>query len=115
MPKIYVEFKTWTEGGFDVSWPFVQFEETTDWRKRTELHRPADQSKIKGTFLSFDTETYDRFFEEYINAVIVGIVLEAEGSSDAIKKIADIFGYCEILGLTSADDERVIRIMEGAK
>lgn len=112
---MYAEFKTWTEGGFDVPWPFVQFEETDDWRKRDELHLPLDKAKIKSAFLSFNTDVCDKFIEQHISAVIVGTVVDADGIDDVVKKITDVFGYCEFLGITSANDARVIKVMEGAK
>lgn len=115
MPKMYVEFKTWTDGGFDVPWPFVQFEETDDWRKREDPYRKLDKSAVKAAFLSFNEDVCNRFLEDHINAVILGTVLDALDEKDVFNKITKIFGYCEILGITSADDDRVVKIMEGAK
>lgn len=115
MPKMYAEFKTWTDGGFDVPWPFVQFEETDDWRKRDDLSKKLDKSSVRAAFLSFNEDVCNRFLEEHVNAVILGTVIDAKDQNEIYNKISKIFGYCEILGVTSADDARVIKVMEGAK
>ena len=116
MPNIYAEFKTSTEGGFDVPWPFVIFEETEDWRKRNNLPVPINKNSVKSAFLSFNEEVCDKFMEEHINAVIVAVVIDADSIDDLEKKIRSVFGYCEILGATPADgDPRVEKIMQGAQ
>ena len=118
MTKFYVEFKTWFEGTVDVPWPYVIFEETDDYRARHDLSIHCDKKIIKSAFLSFDDSSVKAFFNKYVNAVIVGSVLETDNSDLILTMLKQHYGYCELLGFCEIDksnEERINLIMADAK
>lgn len=96
MKKYYVEFKTWAEGKIEVPWPYVQYEETSDYRKRDNLEVVANSEKA---FLTFDPVACATFLKENVSAVILGAIIEESHTASIESQISNVFGYIEILGI----------------
>jgi hypothetical protein len=105
MQEYYLEFKTWAEGDIITPWPFVWIEETDDYRKRSSLAAPIDRSIVRGIFLSFNAEKYEKFLSDHVRAVMIAAVVKASGPDQVSNEISKVFGYCEIIGICEVNDQ----------
>lgn len=104
MQEYYVEFKTWAEGNIVTPWPFVWINEIDEYRKRSSLATVIDRSVVRGIFLSFNEEKYEKFLSDHVRAVIIAAVVQAAEPGQVLKEISSVFGYCEIIGICEVND-----------
>jgi hypothetical protein len=113
----YVEFETWAEGKIEVPWPYVVFEETDNYRSRSDLTYKVSDEFLQATFMTFNEKKYYDFFDKYVSSMILGIELPAQDENHVKSQIVQIFGYCEFHGIcmvNSDNEDSIKKVMAGA-
>jgi len=115
--KYYTELKTWVEGYVDIPWEWAKFEELPDYRLRGDFTVKASDQKVKNIFLSMNDNTCTKFLKEYVAALVIGVIIDLDNESEAITKLKQVFGYCEILGIcevTYENRDQIRNVMANA-
>lgn len=108
----YVEFKTWAEGEIKTPWPFVFFEETTDYRKRINVYQKIDERKIRSIWFSFNEKACFDFLKEHVAGVILAAKISCNNQLELETELKSVFGYCEIIGSCLINDDNLSKINE---
>lgn len=116
--QYYCEFKTWAEGTVDCPWDLAKFEELPEYRLRSDLSILASANKVKGIFLSLDSNACTKFLKDYVAALVLGVVLDIDDLSEIKNLLTNVFGYCEIIGIMQVTEENkaeIDKVMSGAR
>lgn len=90
MNKYYLEFKHWFEGEVVLPGRFRIIGEVNDYRNKSDLSQPINESVVRGVFMSLNEGTIENFLSTHTMAMILGLECEAvnpEGLSFILEKL----------------------------
>lgn len=106
MTNWLISWKTWWEDQIDTPWPFQLIEHTSDFKKR-KTGEKISEDYVDSVYLSGNEDLALQFESNYISAVVLATMIDADTAESASASIKSVFPDAEIVSVVVVPDEFV--------
>ena len=108
-------WKTWVDGELETPWDFQLVDHTNEYKRRTPPHDKVSDEFVESTYLSLNPSVVEQFELDYISAVILTAMIEADSIELAIASVLSVFHDAEIIKYIEVSPELMPTIVNMIK